>query len=413
MSFASLQFLVALLLLSAVFFYLPGLQWRHGLLATCNAAFLYLLIPNAASWIALGLFLLSGYAVARLLRKWPSYMLLSAYMVVLVGAFLIIRKYDLVTAYLPESLAAHAVSIVGLSYMLFRQIAFLVDAVQGQIERVSLWTYANYQLNLFALLSGPIQRYQDFQDQWQELGPVLQDGHAVRRAYFRLLMGIVKLSVVATAFMSLYQRSWETLTYAGDSSSELGRAEAIGHFLGVLYFYPIYLYLNFSGYCDIVIAGASLVGMKLPENFDQPYLARNVIDFWTRFHRTLGFWIRDYLFLPLYKGIAERWPKRADSLAFLCYFVAFFVAGMWHGPTGNFAVFGFLQGIGVSAAKLWERHMLKRSGRAGLKQYLQSSRVRAIAIAGTLHFEFFSILFFPADVHTTVQMIRTVLKAVV
>jgi alginate O-acetyltransferase complex protein AlgI len=412
MSFASLQFLVALLLLSAVFFYLPGLQWRHGLLATCNAAFLYLLIPNAASWVVLGLFLLSGYAVARLLRKWPSYMLLSAYMVVLVGAFLILRKYDLVTAYLPESLAAHAVSIVGLSYMLFRQIAFLVDAVQGQIERMSVWTYANYQLNLFTLLSGPIQRYQDFQDQWQELGPVLQDGHAVRRAYFRLLMGIVKLSVLATAFLSLYQRSSEALIYAGNNSSEFGRGEAIGHFLGVLYFYPIYIYLNFSGYCDIVIAGASLVGMKLPENFDQPYLARNAIDFWTRFHRTLGFWIRDYLFLPMYKGIAERWPKRADSLAFLCYFVAFFVAGMWHGPTANFAVFGFLQAIGVSAAKLWERHILKRSGRAGLKKYLQSSRVRAIAITGTLHFEFFSILFFPVDVYTTVQMMRTVLKAV-
>ena len=78
--------------------------------------------------------------------------------------------------------------------------------------------------------------------------------------------------------------------------------------------------------------------MKLPENFDQPYLSRNVIDYWTRFHRTLGFWIRDYLFLPLYKGVAERWPERADSLAFLCYFVAFFVAGIWHGPTANFVV---------------------------------------------------------------------------
>ena len=153
---------------------------------------------------------------------------------------------------------------------------------------------------------------------------------------------------------------------AGNSPSGLGRTEAIGHFLGVLYFYPLYLYLNFSGYCDIVIAGASFFGMKLPENFDQPYLSRNVIDFWTRFHRTLGFWIRDYLFLPLYKAVAERWPKRADLLAFLCYFVAFFVAGIWHGPTANFVVFGLLQAVGVSAAKLMGATPAKkaRPGRA-------------------------------------------------
>jgi D-alanyl-lipoteichoic acid acyltransferase DltB (MBOAT superfamily) len=413
MSFASLQFLSALLLLSAVFFYLPDQQWRSGLLAACSGAFLYLVMPNTASWVILGLFLISGYMVAQLLRKWPSQLLLSAYILALVVAFLVIRKYDVVTGYMPQLLATHVVSIIGLSYMLFRQIAFLVDTSQGQVERMSLWGYGNYQLNLFTLLSGPIQRYQDFDYHWQQLGPVLKDPYSIQKTYFRLLMGVVKLSVLSTAFMSLYQQSSSALVFAGDTSANLGRTEAIGYFLGVLYFYPIYLYLNFSGYCDIVIAGAALFGMKLPENFDRPYLARNVLDFWTRFHRTLGFWIRDYLFLPLYKGIAERCPERAASLAFLCYFIAFFLAGMWHGPTANFAVFGLLQGIGVSAAKLWERHLLKRGGRKGLTQYLQSSRVKVIAIAGTLHFEFFCILFFPSDVHTTIHMIQTVLRAAI
>jgi len=411
MSFASLQFLLALLLLSAVFFYLPGQQWRAGLLAACNAAFLSMLIPNAASWIVLGVFLLSGYAVAWLLCKWRSLMLLSAYIIALIAAFSVLRGYDLITAHLPKSLTAHAVSVVGLSYMLFRQIAFLVDTFQGQIERMSLWTYANYQLNLFTLLSGPIQRYQDYSVQWEKLEPVLEDDQAVGRAYLRLLIGIIKLSLVATIFLSLYQRSMNALVPADGSISQLGRTAIVGHFLGILYFYPLYLYLNFSGYVDIVIAGASLLGVNLPENFDQPYLSRNVIDFWTRWHRTLGFWIRDYLFLPLYKGIAERWPERADSLAFLCYFAAFFVVGIWHGPTANFVVFGLLQAIGVSAAKLWERHLLKRRGRAGLKRYLESSRIRVVAIACTLHFEFFSMLFFPVDVGTTIHILRTVLRA--
>jgi D-alanyl-lipoteichoic acid acyltransferase DltB (MBOAT superfamily) len=413
MNLASLEFLVALLLLSALFFYIPTVQWRQAALAACNAGFLYLLVPNAASWMALALFLLSGYAVAVLLRQWPSRALLATYLVALVAAFLVLKKYDIVTAYLPQSLAMHTASVVGLSYMLFRQIHFLVDTIEGQIERVSLWDYANYQLNLFALLSGPIQRYQDFSDRWRELQPVLVDSHALGKAYFRLLMGIVKLAVIATFFMSLYQKSALTLTQADASGAALGRIEAIGHFLAVLYFFPVYLYLNFSGYCDVVIAGAALVGIKLPENFDRPYLARNVLDFWTRFHRTLGFWIRDYLFQPLYKSVAERWPQQADSLAFLCYFVAFFLAGVWHGPTANFAVFGLLQAIGASAAKLWERHLIKRKGRAGLRQYMQSSRVRVVAIVCTMHFEFVSLLFFPVELPATVQMLRTVYRAMI
>jgi D-alanyl-lipoteichoic acid acyltransferase DltB (MBOAT superfamily) len=311
MSLASLPFLIALLLLSAVFFFLPGQRWREGVLAACNAGFLYLLIPNAISWATLGAFLLSGYATAQLLSKWPSRVLLSLYLIILVATFVVIRKYALITTYLPQSTTVNAISIVGLSYMLFRQIAFLVDTMQGQIERMSFWTYANYQLNLFTLLSGPIQRYQDFFGQWEKLVPVLEDSHALRMAFFRLLTGIVKLAVLSTIFMSLYQRSADVLTQPATNIAGFGRGAVIGYFLGVLYFYPLYLYLNFSGYCDIVIAGASFVGIKLPENFDWPFLARNVNDYWTRWHRTLGFWIRDYLFLPLYMGVAETWPARA------------------------------------------------------------------------------------------------------
>lgn len=406
MNIPSLQFLIALLLLSALVVYLPGPKSRQVVLAVCNAVFIWLLVPNAGSWAVLGLFLLSGYAAARLLQRWPSRALLLTYLVLLIFAFLIIKKYQFVTAFLPNSVSAHAWVIVGLSYMLFRQIQVLVDASQGQVDKLSLWSYANYQINLFALLSGPIQRYQDFQEQWEVLGPNLRTDYAVQTAYFRLLIGVIKMAVIATAFYSLYQQSTDILLHPVGDAAHQSRSAAVGGFLGIFYLYPVYLYLNFSGYCDIVIAGASLIGIQLPENFDRPYVARNVIDYWTRWHRTLGFCIRDYLFLPLYKGVAQEWPKRADSLAFLCYFVAFFVIGIWHGPTTNFVIYGLLQAVGVSAAKLWEQYILRRRGRAGLKEYLQSRRIRALAIVGTLNFECFSLLFFPVNLHTAVEMLQ-------
>ena len=411
MTLASLDFLAAFLLLSSVFFFIPTTLWRQAALGACNAGFLYLQMPNVKSVAALALFLISGYVIAQILRKWPSRCLLAVYLVALVAAFLVLRKYDLVASYLPQSLAMHTLNIVGLSYMLFRQIHFLVDSIEGQIERVTLWSYVNYQLNLFTLLSGPIQRYQDFDFNWSTLTPLTDDGYVLLKTYLRLLFGVAKMTIIAALFLSLYQTSAAALAPANNGIA-LGRIETIGHFLGVLYFFPLYLYLNFSGYCDIVIAGASLLGMKLPENFDHPYLARNVIDFWTRFHRTL-----DSGYATTFSCRCIRaWPNvglnRPSPYAFLCYFVAFFFAGIWHGPTGNFVIYGLLQAIGVSAAKLWERHLIKRRGRTGLKQYMQSSRIRTLAIVCTLHFEFFSLLFFPVDGQTTIHMLKAVFRAI-
>ena len=246
--------------------------------------------------------------------------------------------------------------------MLFRQIHVLVDAAQGQIERISLWSYVNYQLNLFTILAGPIQRYQDFDEQWRTLQPVLADPHELLRNCLRLLVGVLKIALIAP----LFYKGWNELQVPLVSQHVAGWKYLV-EFLVVFYFYPVYLYCNFSGYCDIVIAAGRFFGMRLPENFNRPYLARNVIEFWTRWHITLGTWIRDYLFMPMYKPVVERWPKRAPSLAWLFYFLAFVVAGVWHGTTLNFLFYGLWQGMGVSATKLYENWLLARRGRKGLR----------------------------------------------
>jgi len=177
-------------------------------------------------------------------------------------------------------------------------------------------------------------------------------------------------------------------------------------FLVVLYSYPVFLYFNFSGYCDVVIAAAALLGVRMPENFDRPYLSRNVIDYWTRFHRSLGFWIRDYLFTPMYKAAASRWPWGAMWWVFPCYIVAFVLAGMWHGNGSHWAVFGLIHGCGVGIAKLWEMYLVKRLGRKGVKQYLASWPIRVPAIALTLTFISFAMLFFPVELGTTRDILR-------
>lgn len=301
----------------------------------------------------------------------------------------------------PTWLMEHPIGIVGLSYMLFRQIQYVVDSAQGQIASHSLWRYLNYQLNLFTILAGPIQRYQGFEASWATLRPSFLDRHELSKAYLRLLWGIVLMAVIAPACLDLYD--------AAIAKTEWGRAPRV---LAFFYSYPAYVYFNFSGYSSVVIASASLLGLTLPENFDRPYVARNMIEFWNRWHITLSHWLRDYLFTPAYKALVERWPPRATSMVPLCYFMVFLIAGVWHGTSANFVVFGLLHGGGISVAKMWENHLIRRMGRKGLKQYLQSGKIRAVATFVNFHFVCSTFLFFPEGLRKCIQTMRHVFVGV-
>ncbi len=391
---SEVEFIVAVLLAAAIFFWLPAVRLRQLLWACGNLFVLWLVLPNTQSLAVLAVFLGSGYLMARVLRIWPSGWLLASYIALLVVAFLVLKQYAVLDWVLPrilirDSVLLHLVRITGLSYMLFRQIHVLVDAAQGQVARISFWSYVNYQLNLFAILAGPIQRYQDFDEQWQTLQPVLANPDDLLRNCLRLLVGVVKIALIAP----LFYKGWDELQVSLVNARVTGWKFLV-EFPVVFYAYPVYLYCNFAGYCDIVIAANRFFGMKLPENFNRPWLARNVLDFWTRWHITLGLWIRDYLFMPMYKPMVERWPKRAQSLAWIFYFLAFVVAGAWHGGTANFLIYGAMQGLGASVAKIYENAIIAARGRNGLKTYLKSSKVRFAAILLNFHFQCLTLLFF-------------------
>jgi D-alanyl-lipoteichoic acid acyltransferase DltB (MBOAT superfamily) len=386
--------LIGLFVLAAVFFLFPAGRSRQIVLALCNAGFLILFVPDSATWIALALFVLSGYYAAKTARRIAGTRtyspFLAGYITLVLATFLILKKYRFLQPILPHQIFGLNLAIVGLSYMLFRQIHFVVDVAEDQIQQVSLWDYLNYQFNLFGLLAGPIQRYQEFHESWSSLRPLVGSWRDQLGTNARLFAGVVKLSLVAPLFLHWADSVSSRQLYAG----QLGD---LAKFAVLFYAYPVYIYFNFSGYCDIVIAGAALVGMRLPENFNRPYFARNMIDYWTRWHMSLTNWIRDYLFTPLYKNGVERWPNRMKGITYACYFIALTIVGVWHGSSWNFVVFGLLNGVGVTATKIWEQAIIRRRGRAGLREYLKSRPIHAVAWVMTMNFVCLTLLFFPTN----------------
>lgn len=400
MDVCSIPWLLGLVLASAVFFFLPEVRPRQVALALCSLGFLATQVPNVSGWIALVVFLAAGYLAVRIIRRFPSRVVLFWYLLVLVGAFVYIKQYAFLQFLLPAAVLHHTVMVVGFSYMLFRQIHLVVDGMQGQIEGFSLWNYLNYQLNLFGLIAGPIQRYQEFNECWTQLTPILTDWQAILKAYLRIFIGVIKIMALAPPCLAAYKTAFDN--FASIASAGAGARQ----FLLLLYLFLAYLYFNFSGYCDMVIGGGSLLGLRMPENFNYPFLSRNLSDLWTRWHRTLGFWIRDYMFTPLFKTSVERWPRLANPLSMASYLIAFSLAGIWHGSSGNFLIFGLLNGVGVCAAKLWELFLLKRSGRKGLKAYLQSDWIRMAATICTIHYFGLTLIFFSSDLKQALSIFR-------
>lgn len=407
MTVGGIGWLVGLFAGSSILFWLPRTALRQTGLALLNLGFVALFIPDLSSGLLLAAFLISGWLAATLFLANRSRSLMALYLLLLILFFLWIKKYAFLAWFVPLSPFQSGLVLIGISYLLFRQIHLVVDCFQGQVERVSFWDYLNYQLNLFGFLAGPIQRFQEFQLSWNNLSPLCERADEVLAAYIRVFLGVIKVSLIAEFFLGKYDR-WSNALLSGSTLGFETPGKAAWKALLLFYCYPCYIYFNFSGYCDVVIGSAKLVGLHMPENFDKPFLSRNMIDYWTRWHRTLGLWIRDYLFTPLYKFVAQRWPARAASLAILCYFIALFLTGIWHGATWNFVVFGLLNGLGVSVAKLWENYLVAKRGRKGFKAYLQSKPIRVIAIVTTLHYVCFTIWFFPVGLSRDIELLKRV-----
>jgi hypothetical protein len=160
--------------------------------------------------------------------------------------------------------------------------------------------------------------------------------------------------------------------------------------------YPFFLYCNFSGYIDVVIGIGELLGFTLPENFNRPFSSDNFIEFWSRWHITLSNWLKTYVYNPLLMALMRRFPSASLETVWLAIalFVTFFLVGVWHGQTSEFIFFGFLQGFGVAANRVYQIFMTKRLGRKRFKSLSTNSYYVAISRGFTFTWFTFTLLWF-------------------
>ncbi len=266
----------------------------------------------------------------------------------------ILSFFKFITAYnqnvfarlnLPQNWIAPAVGLavpIGLSYVTFQMISYLLDIWKGTIPaKKNFITLSTYLLFFPKLISGPITRYKPFALQMEELNPSFDD---IAGGFRRLLAGFVKRALIANQ-----------LALMANAVFNLPTANVAPKFAWLaLIAYTIQIFFDFSGYTDMAIGLGMMIGFRLPENFDFPYIAQSVSDFWRRWHITLSTWFREYVFYPLERR-RFRWASQQINLL-----IVFLLTGLWHGFKPTFIVWGLLHGFVLALESLGFGRWLKQ-----------------------------------------------------
>lgn len=279
---------------------------------------------------------------------------------------------------------------VGISFYTFQTISYTVDVYRRKVEPVRNIVDFGFYVSFFPqLVAGPIVRAAEFVPQLYRKYHVLwrEAWHAV----FLIINGLIKKLVIADFISINYvDRVFDNpLAYSGFEN------------LMAVYGYSLQIYCDFSGYTDIAIGVALLLGFRLPINFNSPYKAHSISDFWRRWHISLSSWLRDYLYIPL--GGSRKGPLRTMVNLLL----TMLIGGLWHGASIRFLVWGGLHGLGLVVQKIWSKWT--GSFRMRWKQGALGRISKIASFLLTFHFVTFSWIFFRSgDFETAGLMIEQI-----
>jgi alginate O-acetyltransferase complex protein AlgI len=241
---------------------------------------------------------------------------------------------------------------VGISFYTFIQIGCLVDAYNGQVERLSFVKYALFGTFFPYITAGPLVQQREMFQQMDVPVAKRFSGMHVAVGLTMVLMGLFKKLILADA-LAPYAN---TIFTAAGAGTGIGPVDA---WLGV-FAYTFQLYFDFSGYSDMALGLGYMFGLRLPLNFHSPLKATNLIDFWRRWHMTMTRFFTNYLYTPfatagMRRSIQRRYsvPRRLLVVVVVPVILTFTLAGLWHGPGWGFVIFGLIHGVALAINHAW------------------------------------------------------------
>jgi D-alanyl-lipoteichoic acid acyltransferase DltB (MBOAT superfamily) len=304
-----------------------------------------------------------------------------AFLAALAGAlalFLLHKRPDWFAALHSLQALNPILRVVAYSYITLRLVELFRAMYEERYDPPNLQSTINYLIPFHMLAAGPIQSYDDFVTQPGEPRPMTPA--VVLSAFQRIAHGVFKKFVIAFIVQKMFLTNFSVPGFYWIIEAQM---------------FFIWLYIDFSAYSDIAVGVGRLIGVATPENFMRPYFARNIINFWERWHISLSMWIRRNLFFPVQVGLLRRTGGKHPLLcASAGFIVAFLLCGMWHDIAWAFFVWGCMHASGLIIVNLYRNFLNKKLSSKGVKAYLANPYIKAVSMAITFEWVAISHLTF-------------------
>jgi D-alanyl-lipoteichoic acid acyltransferase DltB (MBOAT superfamily) len=222
---------------------------------------------------------------------------------------------------------------VGISFYTFQSVSYIIDVYKGRVKPTSTWLEYAFFLSFFpALVAGPIVRADYFL-------PQIERPHRALRRECWLGMWMIILGIIKKAIIADYIAQYNDLIFQSP-----GTSSGFETLMGVIG-YTMQIYCDFSGYSDMAIGLAMIMGFRLAQNFNFPYKSQNLTDFWRRWHISLSTWLRDYIYIPLGGN------RRGTLRTYINNLATMLIGGLWHGAAWKFVFWGGMHGLGLAIHK--------------------------------------------------------------
>lgn len=275
-------------------------------------------------------------------------------------------------------------AFVGFSFVVFKFVSFYLDLRNGLIGKVNFVHLYNYITFFPAYLSGPLYRYQKFSDELES--SARPDDQELFDNLFRFVFGAFKKLVIADF---LYTFCMENFSL--ESAMQFSMAQKIF----AMYLYALVLYLDFSGYSDMAISVGKMVGVTITENFNRPYLAQNIQDFWTRWHISFMNWLRDYVYYPFQMFLIKKLKMKNMNLAtILSTMLIFIITGLWHGDQIHFLYYGLFHASCFAIFLIWKNVLMKKVSKETRLRFFENPLFGFVAWFLTMNYFVFGLSFF-------------------
>lgn len=259
---------------------------------------------------------------------------------------------------------------LGISFFTFTQIVYLIDVASRRVTNTSLRDYTLFVSFFPHLIAGPIVHYREVMTQFADRRTSRFDHEKFSVGLTYFAFGLFKKVVLADNIAPYASDVFQ----AADAAVQLSLIEAWGGALA----YTLQLYFDFSGYSDMAIGLALMFGIRFPANFDSPYKAVNIIDFWRRWHITLSHFLRDYLYIAMGGG------RRGFLRKYLNLFLTMLIGGLWHGASWTFVAWGALHGFYLIVNHFWHWLKPKIGVTPGFPSWVRVAVARAITLLAVI-----------------------------